>query len=91
MKDPLNGLLGISWTPVTKEYLFYKPDHTRGLECYVDGTDFAGSWKYGNHDSPESVLSRTGYTYHHGQGQDIPSCMPDVQLLGEANYKQNLL
>jgi hypothetical protein len=30
------------------------------LECYVDA-DFAGGWKDGNHDSPESVLSRTGY------------------------------
>ena len=91
MKDPLNGLLGISWTPVTKEYSTNQTTQGDWNVTYVDGTDFAGSWKYGNHDSPESVLSRTGYTYHHGQGQDIPSCMPDVQLLGEANYKQNLL
>ena len=40
--------------------IVYKPDITKGLECYVDA-DFAGGWKDGNHDSPESVLSRTGY------------------------------
>ena len=28
-----------------------RPDITRGLDCYVDA-DFAGGWKYGNHDSP---------------------------------------
>ena len=33
----------------------YRPDITRGLECYVDA-DFAGGWKDGNHESPESVL-----------------------------------
>ena len=38
----------------------YRPDITQGLECYVD-TDFSGGWKYGNHDSPESALSRTGF------------------------------
>ena len=40
--------------------MIYRPDITRGLECYVDA-DFAGGWKDGNHDSPESVLSRTGF------------------------------
>ena len=40
--------------------MIYRPDITRGLECYVDA-DFAGVWKDGNHDSPESVLSRTGF------------------------------
>ena len=40
--------------------MIYRPDITRGLECYVDA-DFAGGWKYGNNDSPESVLSRTGF------------------------------
>ena len=40
--------------------MVYIPDITRGLECYVD-SDFAGGWKDGNHDSPESVLSRTGF------------------------------
>ena len=38
----------------------YIPDITRGLECYVDAI-FAGGWKDGNHGSPESVLSRTGF------------------------------
>ena len=40
--------------------MIYRPDITRGLECYVDA-DLAGVWKDGNHDSPESVLSRTGF------------------------------
>ena len=40
--------------------MIYRPDTSRGLECYVD-TDFSGGWKYGDHDSMESVLSRTGF------------------------------
>ena len=40
--------------------MIYRPDITQGLECYFDA-DFAGGWKYGNHESPESVLSRTGF------------------------------
>ena len=40
--------------------MIYRSDITRGLECYVD-SDFSGGWKYGNHDSPESALSRTGF------------------------------
>ena len=59
--------------------MVYRPDITRGLECYVDD-DFAGEWKYGNHDSPESVFSRTG----------LSSFMLDAQLLGEASYKHKL-
>ena len=38
--------------------MIYRPDTSRVLECYVDA-DFAGGWKYGDHNSPESVLSRT--------------------------------
>ena len=40
--------------------MIYRPDTSRGLECYVDA-DIAGGWKYGDHDSLESVLSRTGF------------------------------
>jgi hypothetical protein len=40
--------------------MIYRPDTSRGLECYVDA-DFAGGWKDGDHASPESVLSRTGF------------------------------
>ena len=36
--------------------ILYRPDIPRGLECYIDA-DFAGGWKDGDHDSPESVLS----------------------------------
>ena len=56
--------------------MIYRPDITRGLECYVDA-DFAGGWKYGNHDSQESVFSRTGFS----------ECMMDAQLLVEAICK----
>ena len=59
--------------------MVYIPDITRGLECYVD-SDFAGEWKDGNHNSPESVLSRTG----------LSSFMLDAQLLGEASCKHKL-
>ena len=31
--------------------MIYRPDITRGLECYVDAY-FAGGWKDGNHESP---------------------------------------
>ena len=40
--------------------MIYRPDTLRGLKCYVDA-DFAGGWKDGDHRSPESVLSRTGF------------------------------
>ena len=40
--------------------MIYRTDITQGLECYVDAY-FAGGWKDGNHDSPESVFSRTGF------------------------------
>ena len=40
--------------------LIFKPDLSRGLECYVDA-DFAGGWKDGDQDNPESVLSRSGF------------------------------
>ena len=40
--------------------MIYIPDITRGLQCYVD-SGFAGGQKDGNHNSPESVFSRTGF------------------------------
>ncbi len=40
--------------------IHYKPDSTKGLECYVDA-DFAGGWSSGDHTNPECVLSRTGF------------------------------
>ncbi len=40
--------------------LMYRPDLTKGLECYVDA-DFAGGWSSGDQTNPESVLSRTGF------------------------------
>ena len=40
--------------------IHYKPDPTKGLECYVDA-EFAGGWSSGDHTNPECVLSRTGF------------------------------
>ena len=38
--------------------IHYKPDPTRGLECYVDAS-FAGGWSSGEYSNPQCVLSRT--------------------------------
>jgi hypothetical protein len=38
----------------------YKPDTTKGLECYVDA-DFAGGWSQADADNAENVLLITGY------------------------------
>ena len=43
-----------------KQGLIYKPDRTKGLECYVDA-DFVGGWSQANTANSENVLSRTGY------------------------------
>jgi hypothetical protein len=40
--------------------IVYKPDTTKGLECYVD-TDFAGGWSQADSDNAKNVLLRTGY------------------------------
>ena len=43
----------------TKGVLF-KPDKTKGIECFVDA-DFAGSWQIEDSQDPISAMSRTGY------------------------------
>ncbi|CAJ1933824.1 unnamed protein product [Cylindrotheca closterium] len=40
--------------------LHFKPDKTKGLECYVDA-DWAGSWRDRTSTDPLSSRSRTGY------------------------------
>mmetsp|Transcript_41992 Transcript_41992/g.101184 ORF Transcript_41992/g.101184 Transcript_41992/m.101184 type:complete len:1373 (+) Transcript_41992:2978-7096(+) len=40
--------------------LCFKPDPTKGLECYVDA-DWAGSWQDRTSTDPLSARSRTGY------------------------------
>ena len=52
--------IGIYLLDTRDKGMIYRPDTSRGLECYVDA-DFAGEWKDGDHDSPESVLSHTGF------------------------------
>ena len=43
-----------------KRGIIYKPDKSKGLECYV-GADFAGGWSQANADNADNILSRTGY------------------------------
>ena len=40
--------------------IIYKPDKSKGLECYVDA-DFAGGWSQADTEIAENVMSRTGY------------------------------
>lgn len=40
--------------------LIFRPDPSRGLECYVDA-DWAGSWQDRSSNDPLSAHSRTGY------------------------------
>jgi hypothetical protein len=40
--------------------IIYKPDRSKGLECYVDA-NFAGGWTQADASNAENVLSRTGY------------------------------
>lgn len=40
--------------------LIFRPDASRGLECYVDA-DWAGSWRDRSSNDPLSAHSRTGY------------------------------
>ena len=40
--------------------MIYIPDTPQGLEFYVDAY-FSGGWKDDDHDSPESLLSGTGF------------------------------
>ena len=47
------------WDTKDKSILFH-PAFSKGLGYFIDA-DFAGGWKDGNHDCPESILSKTGY------------------------------
>lgn len=40
--------------------IVYKPDLSKGLECYVDA-DFAGGWSSADADDADNVMSRTGF------------------------------
>jgi hypothetical protein len=40
--------------------VIFKPDKSKGLECYVDA-DFAGGWNKSDATDASTVLSRTGY------------------------------
>ena len=43
--------IGIYILDTRDKGMIYRPDITRGLECYNDA-DLAGGWKDGNQDSP---------------------------------------
>ena len=40
--------------------IVYKPDKTKGLECFVDA-DFAGGWDMSSPDDASNLMSRTGF------------------------------
>ncbi len=40
--------------------IIYKPDKSKGLECYIDA-DFAGGWSQADAENANNVLSCTGY------------------------------
>ena len=40
--------------------IIFKPDISKGVECYVDA-DFAGGWPQADADNADCVLSRTGF------------------------------
>ncbi len=44
-----------------KHGIIYKPDKSKGLECYVDA-NFAGGWSQANAKNADNVLSQTGYS-----------------------------
>ena len=40
--------------------IVYKPDKSKGIECYVDA-NFAGGWSQADAENAENIISRTGY------------------------------
>ena len=46
--------------------IVFKPDHKRGLECFVDA-DFAGGWNKEDPGNPDNGLSRTGYVIFYAE------------------------
>ncbi len=56
------AIILISWYLIDtcSHGIVYKPNTTKGLECYVNA-DFASGWSHANADKAEDVLSRTGY------------------------------
>ena len=45
--------------------LFFKPDASAGIQCYVDA-DFSGNWNKHDAENPAGVLSRSGYVVMYG-------------------------
>jgi hypothetical protein len=44
--------------------IIFKPDKSKGIECYVDAS-FADGWANSDSSDPENVLSRTGYIIYY--------------------------
>ena len=40
--------------------IIYRPNKSKGMECYVDA-EFSGGWTQDDSDNAENVLSQTGY------------------------------
>ncbi len=60
--------------------IVYKPDTTKGLECYVNA-DFAGGWSQADSDNAENILSCTGYIITYA----------GCPIIGLVIYKRRLL
>ena len=60
VKRIVRYILDSTLCPETREACFDLIYTIQGLGMLCDA-NFAGGWKDGDHDSPESVMSRTGY------------------------------
>ena len=60
--------------------IIFKPDHIKGLECYIDAT-FAAEWQQVDADNPENFLSKTGYVIYYA----------DCRLLWTSNLQTEIL
>ena len=60
VKNILKYLLHVSANDPYNQGLIYKPDHTKGVEVYVDA-GFASAWDSEDSDEPTSVVSRLRY------------------------------
>ena len=60
--------------------LFFRPDKTKGLKCYVDA-DHAGGWCVNNEDDADNLYSCTGFVIKYAQ---------TALYSGRAAFKQKL-
>jgi len=64
LRDPQRGIV-------------YKPDPTRGIECFVDA-DFSGGWSRADAESAENVMSRNRFVIVYA---GCPTCIISISKL----------